>query len=154
MTEMDLCVARAGPFHLAVAASQLAGVAPCPAYLAWPPSPEGFMGLAPAGAGRDVAVIDPLTCWQAGAPQGDAATPDSSGGRERPGYVLVLAGGVLALAVDAYALTPCPVQPAPAVLASRGIHALTPTEHGYAVVLDMARVAGAAGPPVGIGTQS
>ena|SRR5579883_2393837 len=140
MMEMDLCMARAGSFRLAVAASQLAGVAPSPPDLLWPPRPDGFMGLASAGAGRDVAVLDALTCWRPSEPAGDSPLPVEASGRTRPPYLLVLSGGALALAIDAYALGPRPVQPAPAVLAHRGVHALAPVEDGYAVVLDMARL--------------
>ncbi len=153
MTAMDHCTARAGSFRLAVAASQLAGVAPSPPGLLWPPGPGGYMGLVPAGAGRAVAVLDALTCWQPSVPASESPSPVAASvpSRERPPYLLVLSGGALALAVDAYALGTHSVQPAPAVLTDRGVHALASLEDGYAVVLDMARLVASLNesPPLG-----
>jgi hypothetical protein len=150
MTAMDLFVAQVGGSTLAFAADQIAGVAPCPAGLAWPPSPDGVLGWVAGAWGEDgICVVDPLTRWQATGPSPLHGAAGGSGAcRARPPCLLVLAGGTLALAVDSYALGTRPVQPASSVLRQRGVYALTATDDGYAIVLDMARLLAATPPPM------
>lgn len=135
MTTMELFLVRAGSLRLAVAASQVARVEPCPPGLNWPPSPDGVMGWAPLGHdARAACVVDAATRWRTD------ETPTIDGQREKPATALVLAGGALALAVDGYDLASRPVYAGPAVLQVRGVHALTPQGDGFAIVLDMSRI--------------
>jgi hypothetical protein len=153
MTTMDLFVAQAGRSTLAFAVDQIAGVAPCPPDLAWPPPPGGVLGWVQGAWGKEgLCVVDPVTRWDAARPGALHGVAGSAAGhRPRPPYLLILASGTLALAVDRYVLSTRPVHPASSVLHARGVYALTPTDDGYALVLDLSRLVAAGPPPMSTG---
>lgn len=139
MSAMDLFVSRAGPYRLAFAASQVARVAPCQPGVTWPPPADGVLGWTYAPAAPPLCIVDPVTLWHAAQP--DGGQPAGTATRQPPPYLLVLHGETLALAVDSHTLGAYEVQQAPAVLRRRGVHALIPQDGGYAIVLDMSRIA-------------
>jgi hypothetical protein len=145
MIPMDLCIVRAGGCTLAFSVSQVAGVAPFPARLPWPPPADGSLGwVAVTGAdGRQddsrtgMQVVDPVTYWQMAVGTDDA--PDR--GQDRPLFVVVLQGHTVALAVDSYRFGPEAIVPASGVLRGRGVYALAAIDGDYTIVYDMARLA-------------
>lgn len=139
MSAMDLFMTRAGPYGLAFAASQVARVAPCQPGVTWPPPADGVLGWAAAAAAPPLCIVDPVTRWHATQPGG--GQPAGTAVRRPPPYLLVLHGETLALAVDSHTLGAYQVHRAPAVLRRRGVHALIPQDEGYAIVLDMSRIA-------------
>jgi len=144
VTTMDLCFVRASDCTLAFSVSQVAGVAPFPSSLSWPPSADGSLGWVAAaggGAGQDegrtgMQVVDPVIYWRMAAGTGGA--PDRV--RERPPFVVVMQGRALALAVDAYRFGSEAIVPVSTVLRARGVYALASIDGDYAVVYDMARL--------------
>lgn len=152
MTHMDLFVTRAGPFTLAFSVDQIAWVAPCPSGPEWPPRADGILGWMPTLDGAtSICVVDPWTYWHKKVGRGQGAVGSGKPvtapcplppaySRGRPTSVLVVAGEGVALAIESYVFEAYPVQPAPAVLHSRGVYVLSHIGGGYAVVLDLAHL--------------
>ncbi len=141
----DLILVGIGPWTVAFAAAQVAGVTVYPPRLPWPCGPDGRLGALPApGRPAETPVVDLPTRLQGRRasrrlPAGPAGPsgPNPSSPRARPRFLIIVAGGALALPVDRYALGAHPVYPTTEVLRGRGVHALTPAGDGYAVVLDL-----------------
>ncbi len=136
----DLILAGIGPWTVAFASVQVAGVTIYPSRLPWPCGPDGRLGALPApGRTAEVPVVDLPTCLERRNATGARLPTGSDPGspRTRPRFLIIVTGGVLALPVDHYALGAHPVYATTDVLRGRGVYALTPIGDGYAVVLDL-----------------